>query len=213
MEDLKNVSFSPLPDTTYVRPFRFNYTQNGQSKSWDLLEVHDSVAIIIFNVERKKLVFVKQFRPAVYFNSLEPEDRDVDVVDTDKYPAALGVTLELCAGIVDKDKPLVEIAREEVLEECGYHVKLSDLELVNSYRSGVGVQGSKQTLYYCEVNDDMKQSAGGGVDDEIIDLVEMSISQVEKMLFSPSAESIRSPPSCLYGLMWFLHTKAPKYRK
>lgn len=159
MEDLKNVSFSPLPDTTYVRPFRFNYTQNGQSKSWDLLEVHDSVAIIIFNVERKKLVFVKQFRPgesvrplgiysektrcifnlwlwfpAVYFNSLEPEDRDVDVVDTDKYPAALGVTLELCAGIVDKDKPLVEIAREEVLEECGYHVKLSDLELVNSYR-------------------------------------------------------------------------------
>lgn len=63
MEDLKEVFFSTLTDTTYVRPFRFNYTQNGQNKTWDLLEVHDSVAIIIFNVERKMLVFVKQFRP------------------------------------------------------------------------------------------------------------------------------------------------------
>lgn len=72
--------------------------------------------------------------PAVYFNSLQPEDRELDLIDTDEYPAALGVTLELCAGIVDKDKPLLEIACEEVLEECGYHVKLTDLELVNSYR-------------------------------------------------------------------------------
>lgn len=162
MEDLKSVYFSPLPDTTYVRPFRFNYTQNGKSKTWDLLEVHDSVAIIIFNVERKTLVFVKQFRPgerwknvvplgihsklaqytlnlwlwfpAVYFNSLAPEDRDGEFIDTEQYPAALGVTMELCAGIVDKDKPLLEIACEEVLEECGYHVKLTDLELVNTYR-------------------------------------------------------------------------------
>lgn len=72
--------------------------------------------------------------PAVYFNCLAPEDRELEFVDTDKYPAELGVTLELCAGIVDKDKPLVDIACEEVLEECGYHIKLSDLELVNSYR-------------------------------------------------------------------------------
>lgn len=72
MEDLKNVFFSPLPDTTYVRPFRFNYTQNGKEKSWDLLEVHDSVAIIIFNVERKMLVFVKQFRPGEQSDNIIP---------------------------------------------------------------------------------------------------------------------------------------------
>lgn len=51
-----------------------------------------------------------------------------------RYPAKLGITSELCAGIVDKSKPLVEIAREEVLEECGYNVPVERLELVLSYR-------------------------------------------------------------------------------
>lgn len=63
MEDLTNVYTSPLPDSPYVRPFRFNYTQGGKEKNWDMLEVHDSVAIIVFNVSRNVMIFVKQFRP------------------------------------------------------------------------------------------------------------------------------------------------------
>lgn len=35
-------------------------------------------------------------------------------IDMVKYPPRTAVTLELCAGIVDKDLPLAEIAREEV---------------------------------------------------------------------------------------------------
>lgn len=67
MEDLKDVYISPLPDSPYVKPFRFNYTQNGKEKTWDLLEVHDSVAIVVFNVTRKVMVFVKQFRPGIQY--------------------------------------------------------------------------------------------------------------------------------------------------
>lgn len=52
----------------------------------------------------------------------------------EKYPVKLGVTNELCAGIVDKSKSLVEIAREEVLEECGYNVSVEQIEHVMSYR-------------------------------------------------------------------------------
>ncbi|KAI5634731.1 uridine diphosphate glucose pyrophosphatase [Phthorimaea operculella] len=216
MENVKDVYFSPLNDSTYVRPFRFNYTQDGRHKTWDLLEVHDSVAILVFNVTRRKVIFVKQFRPAVYFNSIKPEDREADKIDTDKYPASLGITLEMCAGIVDKNLSLEEIACEEVLEECGYKVQLKDLQRVLSYRSGVGVQGAEQTLYYVEVTDDMKSSTdGGGVDDEIIEVVEMSIPEVEKFLLEtpPSAQPLASPPSCLFALMWFLRYKADKYRK
>lgn len=51
-----------------------------------------------------------------------------------KYPATLGFTLELCAGIIDKSKPFIEIAREEVLEECGYDVPLERIEEVLTYR-------------------------------------------------------------------------------
>lgn len=51
-----------------------------------------------------------------------------------KYPPKLGITSELCAGIVDKSKPLIEIAKEEVLEECGYNVPIDRFELILSYR-------------------------------------------------------------------------------
>uniref|UniRef100_A0A2A4JZJ4 Uridine diphosphate glucose pyrophosphatase NUDT14 n=1 Tax=Heliothis virescens TaxID=7102 RepID=A0A2A4JZJ4_HELVI len=276
MEDLKKVYMTPLPDSPYVRPFRFNYTQGGKEKNWDMLEVHDSVAIIVFNVTRNVLVFVKQFRPAIYYNSVPPcdrEDEEIDTekypaslgitlemcagivdknkslqeiareevleecgydvplkelqkiasysvppcdredeeIDTEKYPASLGITLEMCAGIVDKNKSLQEIAREEVLEECGYDVPLKELQKIASYRAGVGVQGSLQTMFYCEVTDDMKKGKGGGVEDEIIEVVEKSISEVEKWISGPGP--LNSPPSCLFALMWFLRNKADRYRK
>ncbi|XP_021184935.3 uridine diphosphate glucose pyrophosphatase NUDT14 isoform X7 [Helicoverpa armigera] len=211
MEDLKKVYMTPLPDSPYVRPFRFNYTQGGKEKNWDMLEVHDSVAIIVFNVTRNVLVFVKQFRPAIYFNSVPPCDREDEEIDTEKYPASLGITLEMCAGIVDKKKSLQEIAREEVLEECGYDVPLKELHQIASYRAGVGVQGSLQTMFYCEVTDDMKKGKGGGVEDEIIEVVEKSITEVEKWISGPGP--LNSPPSCLFALMWFLRNKADRYRK
>lgn len=51
-------------------------------------------------------------------------------------PASMGVTYELCAGLVDKpDLSLEEIARQEVLEECGYDVPASKLKRITSYRS------------------------------------------------------------------------------
>lgn len=51
-------------------------------------------------------------------------------------PGSAGVTYELCAGLVDKPNlSLEEIARQEVLEECGYDVPASKLKRITSYRS------------------------------------------------------------------------------
>ncbi|XP_053613347.1 uridine diphosphate glucose pyrophosphatase NUDT14-like [Plodia interpunctella] len=211
MEDLSDVFVTALPDSPYVKPLRFNFTQNGRKKTWDLLHVHDSVAIIVFNVSRKVMVFVKQFRPAVYYNCISANDRQKTEIDTEKYPASLGISLEICAGIIDKKLPVEEIAREEVLEECGYNVDVNSLQRVVSYRSGVGVQGSLQTLFYCEVTDEMKVEAGGGIDEELIEVVEMNINEVEQ--YVNSCGPLSSPPSCLFALMWFLHHKANKFRK
>jgi UDP-sugar diphosphatase len=44
------------------------------------------------------------------------------------------VTIELCAGIVDApDKSLAEIAKQEVLEECGYDVPVKNFQVVASH--------------------------------------------------------------------------------
>ena len=50
-------------------------------------------------------------------------------------PVSVGVTYELCAGLVDKPNlTLEEIARQEVLEECGYDVPVTKLRKITSYR-------------------------------------------------------------------------------
>lgn len=132
MLELHDVRIGEVPqDSPWLSTARVNYTQGGHHKQWDVIKAHDSVSIVVFNTTRKKLVFVKQFRPAVYYWSL-PEKQDK--VDVERYPAALGLSLELCAGIVDKDLPLVEIAKEELKEECGYEAPVSAFTEVITYR-------------------------------------------------------------------------------
>lgn len=205
MDKISNVVIKPLEKSIYMKPFTMHFEQNGTKRTWDLLTVHDSVAIIIYNISRNVLVLVKQFRPAVYYGSIPEEGRLVgSEIDVKKYPADIGITIELCAGIMDKELSEVEIAKEEVLEECGYDVPLSNLVKIGSYRSGVGTSASLQTAFYCEVTDDMKITEGGGVEDEIIDIIEMTVDDVKKYV---TQSNIKSPPSFLFGIYWFLFNK------
>lgn len=56
-------------------------------------------------------------------------------MDWTKVPAKNGITIELCAGIVDDPKlSLAEIVKKEILEECGYEVPLDKIEKVIGYR-------------------------------------------------------------------------------
>ncbi|ENN79735.1 uridine diphosphate glucose pyrophosphatase NUDT14 [Dendroctonus ponderosae] len=210
MNKITDVVMKPLEKSIYLKPYTMHFTQNGQKKTWDLLGIHDSVAIIIYNKLRKVLILVKQFRPAVYLGTIDPQDRQIDhPIDTAKYPPENGITIELCAGIVDKQLSLAEIAREEILEECGYDVPVGSLELIGSYRSGVGTSASVQTAYYCEVTDAMKVTQGGGTDDELIDVVEMTVAEVKD--YVTQRDVVNSPPSFLFGIYWFLLNKSSKY--
>lgn len=51
-----------------------------------------------------------------------------------KYPVSSAFTYELCGGTVDKSKPHIEIAREEIFEECGYNVPIERIEFIMTYR-------------------------------------------------------------------------------
>lgn len=89
-------------------------------------------------------------------------------------------TYELCAGIVDKDKSLVEIAHEEILEECGYHVPVTQIERVTSFYTAVGFAGSVQTLFYARVNESMRVNGGGGIDEEMIEVIGVPVKEAKK---------------------------------
>ena len=64
-----------------------------------------------------------------------------------------GITLELCAGIIDKAKTPREIARMEILEECGYNVPLEQVEEVQNVLGSVGKSGGTLFMHYARVND------------------------------------------------------------
>uniref|UniRef100_A0A2D4IJE5 Uridine diphosphate glucose pyrophosphatase NUDT14 n=1 Tax=Micrurus lemniscatus lemniscatus TaxID=129467 RepID=A0A2D4IJE5_MICLE len=161
------------------------------------------------------------FFPAVYMCEMEEQCPQYFENKTEEswcplsdfLPASKGVTYELCAGIVDQPElSLEEIACKEVLEECGYEVPVTSLKRITSYRSGVGVTGSKQTLFYAQVTDDMKSSEGGGQPEEgeLIEVVEIPLQDSMKFAYD---ETFPKTMGVIFSFMWFQSNIAPLQKK
>ncbi|UPT78645.1 NUDIX domain-containing protein [Sulfurovum sp. XGS-02] len=179
---IKHFKLQPLVNAKFISTAFATYEQEGIPKSWEIVEAHDSVSILLYHKEKRSFILVKQFRPAVYLNNKK------------------GMTVELCAGIVDKELSLAEIVKEEVEEECGYDIPLSNIEKITSFHTSVGFAGSKQTLYFAEVEEHMKVSEGGGVDHEQIEVVYLPTDEAKKFLYD---ESIAKTPGLMFAFMWW----------
>jgi UDP-sugar diphosphatase len=184
---IENFQLNPLDDSKFISTALATYDQNGIRKNWEIVQAHDSVAILIYHKDKDAFILVKQFRPAVYLNNRN------------------GMTVELCAGIVDKDLSLVQIAKEEIDEECGYDVPLEKIKRITSFYTSVGFAGSKQTLYYAEVDESMKVSEGGGVEGELIEVIELSIQDAEALIYN---ETVAKTPGLMFAFMWFFNQKS-----
>jgi len=180
--NIENFTLNPLVDPKFISTSLATYEQNKIKKSWEIVQAHDSVSILIYHRKYKKFILVKQFRPAVYVNNNE------------------GMSIELCAGIVDKKLTLQQIAQEEIEEECGYDVPLEKVEKITSFYTSVGFAGSKQTLYYAEVDESMKVSEGGGVDAEFIEVISLSIDDAKAFIYD---ESFVKTPGLMFSFMWW----------
>ena len=180
-----NIKFLRLEDCTdsvYVKPKSMFYVQNGIEKRWDVVDAHDSVAILLYHKELDSFVFVKQFRPSIYLKNQD------------------GYTYELCAGLVDKNKSLQEIAYEEILEETGYDVPLGKVEKITSFYTAVGFAGGRQTLYFSIIDDSMKVSEGGGIDNEYIEVIYIKRERVMEFMLD---EKIAKTSGLMFALMWY----------
>ena len=181
IEDLR---ISPLKETNYIKPLKVNFTLNGIKKSWEAVRSHDSVSILLYHEEKKAFLFVKQFRIPVYLN-----DNNI------KY------TYELCAGLVDKDKSIEEIAIEEIDEECGYKVELKNLQKITSFFTNVGISGAKQYLFFATICENQKLHSGGGINDEQIELYFLNVDDIDSFIFD---ETKAKTPGLIFSLYWFL---------
>ena len=50
----------------YIKPKSMYYTHNSVEKRWDIVDTHNSVAILLYHKALDSFVFVKQFRPSIY---------------------------------------------------------------------------------------------------------------------------------------------------
>nr|CAH8822994.1 unnamed protein product [Trichobilharzia regenti] len=216
---LSNLKVSELRESSkYIRPYRMSFNQDGQPRTWDGILAHDSVSILLYHPEKKSLIFVKQFRPVVYYTKLRQlgvipsvADGTVESVQTDLPSGEIGETLELCAGLIDgvQTNPK-SYAVQEVLEECGFKISEESLKLVNSFYTSVGLTGSKMTLYYAEVNEHQRiANAGGGLhtEGEYIEVIEWPISRIDELYHQNNNNNdctkLSISVTLLYAVCWF----------
>jgi UDP-sugar diphosphatase len=183
----KITAIEALENPNFIKPILINYTQKGVEKKWEAVLSHNSVAILLYHKNKQSFVIVKQLRPPVF---------NIDNND--------GYMHELCAGIIDKKLSDKEIAREEVLEECGYDVPLQMLEKITTFYTSVGISGASQTLYYAEIDEKMQCNEGGGLAEEEIEVIYLPLADAKKFMFD---ESYKKTPGMLMAFYWFFAQK------
>ncbi|XP_045058023.1 uridine diphosphate glucose pyrophosphatase NUDT14 isoform X3 [Desmodus rotundus] len=211
MERIEGAAVGRCTASPYLQPFTLHYRQNGAQKSWDFVKTHDSVAILLFNSSRRSLVLVKQFRPgeATVAGSLAAMDQDRPRVLPTTLPGSAGVMFELCAGLVDQPGlSLEEAACKEAWEECGYCLAPADLRRVATYKSGVGLTGSSQTMFYAEVTDAQRGGSGGGLaeEGELIEVVHLPLAGAQAFSDNPD---VPKTLGVIFGISWFFSCVAP----
>ena len=181
-------SITELKSPNFIKPMLINYTQKGVQKKWEAVISHDSVSILLWHREKDAFVIVKQLRPAV-----------LNMTKTD------GHMHELCAGIIDKSVSNVQIAKEEILEECGYDVSVENLDYITTFYTSVGISGASQILYYAELDENMKIDEGGGLQEEDIEVIYIPVEDAKKFMFD---ENYKKTPGMMMAFYWFFDNKA-----
>lgn len=157
-----------LSDNWYVlNKVTFDFQKKDNSWITQKREVYDrgnGSAILLYNAEQKTVILTRQFRLPTYLNG-----------------NASGMSIEVCAGLLDQDQPEQCIIRETE-EETGY--RLSNVtKIMESYMSP-GAVTEILYLFTGAYNASMKVSEGGGVahEEENIEVLEMPFDQAYAMI-------------------------------
>lgn len=166
---LRNIARNIL-SKEWATLYRIDYEFLFKNGTWKKLsrETYDrgnGACVLLLNKEKNTVILTKQFRMPIYENT--PSD---------------GMSIEVCAGAMDKDEaPDVCIIRE-IEEEVGYKIK-EVTKVLESYMSP-GAVTEKIFLFIAEYTAAMKVHNGGGLETEgeEIEVLEMSFSKALQMV-------------------------------
>lgn len=146
-----------LSDNYFIlRNLTYDLTRSDGDVVRHKREVYDrgnGATILLYNREKKSVVLIRQFRIATWING-----------------NADGYLIETCAGLLDDDEPEVCI-RKEAIEETGFEV--GDVRKVFELYMSPGGVTEIVHFFVAEYSDAQRTGAGGGIDDEEIEVLEL----------------------------------------
>lgn len=186
---IKDIEIKELGESKYIRPFSIHFVQDGIKRKWDCIKAHDSVSCLLYHTQRDAFLFVKQFRPSLWYYQKQ------NGINSDE----LGISYEFCAGLCDKGLDEKRTMIEEIFEETGYAT--NDVRYITSSFTGLGFSANRQSIFYALIDESMKRGAGGGIDDEKIELCFIERAKINEFLLD---ESKPKGAGALFGIAWFL---------
>jgi len=198
--NLSDVRVEPFEPSPYVEPQTVRFNLKGAERSWAMIRSMNSVAVVLYHRELDSAVMVRQFRPPVWASAVASE-----ATAGSDASLAQGFTFELCAGLMDKPglSPK-EVAREEILEECGYEVPLDGIEKVATYNHAMAHLGTKEHIFYAEVEEGQRQMGGGGglaEDGEAIEVLALPIGECRRFILD---DAFPKSAAAIIGIQWLL---------
>lgn len=160
-----------LSDNWYVlKRYTFNYLGKDGRWTTQQREAYDrgnGATILLHNPQTDTVILTRQFRLPTFVNGNRMGGADD------------GMLIETCAGLLDNDDPQTAILRETE-EETGYRIQ-SVQKVMEAYMSPGSVT-EKLFFYLAEYTADTERNAGGGIDEEEIDILEMPLSTALSMM-------------------------------
>ncbi len=136
---------------------KFTGEMSGQLDR-EVVVKNDAIAALVYHTELRRFLLVKQFRAP-----LAESDRPW--------------TRELVAGHIDAGEKAEQAAVREIEEEIGY--RPSKVRKLCSFFTSPGFSNEQIILFACEVDNSMKTSEGGGLDEENEDILVETFAEAE----------------------------------
>ncbi|WP_145482385.1 GDP-mannose pyrophosphatase NudK [Yersinia aldovae] len=163
---IENVKEELLSENWFkLRKYTYDLKTESGTAVQQIREVYDrgnGATILLYNRQKGTVVLIDQFRMPTYVNG-----------------NPTGMLLEACAGLLDNDSP-EECIRREAMEETGYQIDKVQ-KLFEAYMSPGGVT---EIIYFlaAEYHSDQKVTDNVGVEDEVINVVELLFSEAIAMM-------------------------------
>lgn len=157
-----------LADDWYtLRKITFDYQRKNGAWETHSREAYDrgnGATILLHNPAADTVILTRQFRLPTFVNG-NPS----------------GMLIETCAGLLDQEHPDAAIVRETE-EETGYRL-MAVQRVLEAYMSPGSVT-ERLFFYLAEYSATTERRAGGGIDEEEIEVLEMPLAQALAMVAS-----------------------------